>query len=284
MFNQKLDEIEKLFPLNDEAKKVLHNSTRLEINSIANGEVECATSGIARKVNSYILPFLAEHIFTRQAEKTINDKINVQLNTIHTGRKKEQGSADTEFQFKTQELTFTAGATIKMRRLPAFDANLGQTVLKDRFGSESTKSGFDQQFITSAQLANPISSNFQAVLQYMLAHYFAFEQYGIKISNQEDFVTDVKVLLAYAYCLFGVLGENWMNATDKLPLFYISGTDIMPVRNILQLFLDINTNKDILQYTTKDFGDWTRRSGHLTLKRGSRKTSASLSEFQHTEL
>lgn len=75
--------------------------------------------------------------------------------------------------------------------------------------------------------------------------------YRSDIAEQDTFIRDVKSLLAFEYAIFGVLGENWANAAQTVPLFYLSGGEIYQTQAILKMLKD---SSDITQYTNKSYG------------------------------
>ena len=59
------------------------------------------------------------------------------------------------------------------------------------------------------------------LMKYILSNYW-LSNMNVKITNQDQFIQDLKNLIGFEYSLFSILGQNWQNSAQTVPVIYIS--------------------------------------------------------------
>lgn len=96
------------------------------------------------------------------------------------------------------------------------------------------------------------------LMKYILSNYW-LSNMNVKITNQDQFIQDLKNLIGFEYSLFSILGQNWQNSAQTVPVIYISagGKQIYQTRALLSMFESADSVENLT--TAKGFGTWTKR-------------------------
>ena len=96
------------------------------------------------------------------------------------------------------------------------------------------------------------------LMKYILSNYW-LSNMNIKITNQDQFIQDLKNLIGFEYSLFGILGQNWQNSAQTVPVVYVSAGEkqVYQTRALLSMFASADSVESLT--TAKGFGTWTKR-------------------------